>query len=274
MFTPPASPAPPRTLQAAREPSPTTSDSDGEGSQYLLVAHPPPQQSSPPSPLDLTLTKARDEYVLSTASKRRTGRRTRWTVLLIPLVLVLITASTRYVSHPALLDIFSREHQPADWETLSSTLTDWRPHKRHASPDPAPQDNGSSVIFATPTSAQSSAESSSTSATSTSTSTTGTQTIPTIPATAPVLPTPFPQPLDSTFSRNFSTQGCLDFFSNMTQSTSFRSCRPFSLLSVQSNAFIQVSNPFLSFVCSYSSELSARVSFQGLVQLQLCHAGQ
>ena len=73
------------------------------------------------------------------------------------------------------------------------------------------------------------------------TGSTPTQPVPTIPATPPVLPTPFPQPLDQTLNQNYSTVSCQNFFTNMTQSPAFRSCRAFSLLSQSSNAFIQVS---------------------------------
>jgi hypothetical protein len=234
MFTPPPSPAPPpRTL---RNESPIPSDSDdSEGSQYLLVPdlhHVYHSLAERPKP---TLA---DQHASSEAAKHRTGRRTKWTILFVPLVLVFITASTRYVSHPAILDIFSAGSDTGDWQSLPSSLTEWRMHKRHASPDPAPQADSSQVVaFPTPTSSQSSSSSQAATPTSGDGADQG---IPTIPSVPPVLPTPFPQPLDDTFSRNFSTQGCLDFFANMTSSDSFRTCRPFSLLQVQSDAFIQV----------------------------------
>lgn len=237
MFTPPASPAPPRTL---REESPLSSDSgDSEAAQYLLVPQAFPPRCTSVLPLEPKQPSPADQYASSETAKQRVGRRTRWTILLVPLVLVLITVSTRYISHPAILDVFSADHETTDRQMWLSTLSDWRPHKRHASPDPMPQDGGSQTIaFPTPTSTNSSLILS-TSPTPTSGSSVD-QPLPTIPSAPPVLPTPFPQPLDSTMSRNFQTQQCLNFFNNMTQSATFRSCRPFSLLLVQSSAFIQV----------------------------------
>lgn len=242
MFTPPPSPAPPpRTL---REESPLPSDSDdSEGAQYLVVP-----QSFYPRHHPLTETKkptAIEQHASAEAAKHQTGRRTRWTILLIPLVLVFITASTRYVSHPAVLDMFSADQESADWQSLPSSLREWRVHKRHASPDPAPQANqaDASESVALPTSASSQsalslASSSSPIPTSGAGSNDG---IPVIPSSPPILPTPFPQPLDQTFSYNFSTQACMNFFTNMTLSDSFRSCRPFSLLEIESGAFVEVS---------------------------------
>lgn len=225
MFTPPASPAPPRTLPLAdvRDISPAPSSSDEEGSQYLLVPPALPHRISsvPQSDDKVSPPSVAAQYASSVVAKHRTARHTRWTILLVPLVLVLITASTRYVSHPALLDMFSADSSPA--APLS-----WTPHKRHASPDPAPDGSSAVITFPTPTSSSAATQ-----------SVTASQTVPTIPASPPVLPTPFPQPFDQTLSRNFSTQGCLDFFTNMTQATAFRSCRPFSLLVTQSTAFFQ-----------------------------------
>ncbi|GJE94817.1 hypothetical protein PsYK624_109920 [Phanerochaete sordida] len=236
MFTPPPSPAPPP--QPLHDDSPVPSESeDSESGQFLVVpqAFPLRCTSAPSSEARNSTRNAVDQFASSEAAKQRTGRRTRWTILLIPLVLVLITASTRYVSHPAVLDAFSAGRDPMSWETWASSLSDWRPHKRHASPEPMPQDSGSETVASAPP-ATSSALIISVAPTPT-VGDIGDQALPTIPSTPPVLPTPFPQPLDSTFSRNFSTQQCLDFFTNMTQSTAFRSCRPFSLLSVQSTAF-------------------------------------
>ena len=64
--------------------------------------------------------------------KKRLGRRIRWTVVLVPFLLVFIGLSTRYLSHPAALDVLSS--RSSSWASLS----DWTPHKRHAFPDPAP----------------------------------------------------------------------------------------------------------------------------------------
>ncbi|KAI0064371.1 hypothetical protein BV25DRAFT_1783216, partial [Artomyces pyxidatus] len=64
------------------------------------------------------------------------------------------------------------------------------------------------------------------------------QGIPTIPTSPPVLPTPFPQPWDTTLNQNFTSAACQAFVANMTGTAPFRQCRPFSLLSQTSSAFL------------------------------------
>lgn len=160
--------------------------------------------------------------MLSHDNKQRTGCRFRWAALVVPLVLVLITASTRFITHPVAFDLF---FSPASesWSHALAQTSDWRLHKRH----PSQQDNPSSPLpsatfnILTPT-------------------VTNPQSIPTAPFTPPVLPTPFPQPYDSQLTLNFSSATCLRFFTNMTQSDAFRKCRPFSLLSQTSATFINV----------------------------------
>lgn len=231
MFTPPQSPTPPRVARSDGSDSPGTEDS----ASLISISSSSSSSSTPRGPpLALAPPPTRRQRVKlpkSAEIKKRTARRTRWTIFLVPVVLILITLSTRYVSHPAALDLLSSHGASKGWEEWASSVTRWRVHKRH--PNPEPQAGGSAVIsFATPTS-------SSTSAAVPSSSSTGTQTIPPIPASPPVLPTPFPQPLDTTLSQNFSTVVCQNFFSNMTQSQAFRSCRPFSLLQDTSAEFIQ-----------------------------------
>jgi hypothetical protein len=70
--------------------------------------------------------------------------------------------------------------------------------------------------------------------------TSSTTLLPIVPITTPVLPTPFPQPLDSSLTRNFTTSACYQFFLNMTNTLPFRSCRPFSLLLQSSSEFTEV----------------------------------
>ncbi|KAF7790485.1 hypothetical protein EIP86_001440 [Pleurotus ostreatoroseus] len=292
MFTPPASPAPPRTL---RGPSPSSShhsasedDDLTPHSQYLAVPRP---RSSSPTPLpkrSSSLTahshsqprptrnqnQARERsQAAHDAAKRRAARHTRWTVLLVPAVLIFITLSTHYLSHPAVLDFFSRDRRPESW---AAALTDLRPHKRHASPDPNPSPDGASTAAGatdtasslilqsatlsvaassppaqSPLSASSAAvsfasgspASSGTGSSSPSTVPVASQTIPPIPTGTPAaLPTPFPQPFDQTMANNYSTVGCQDFMTNMTQASAFRTCRPFSLLLQNSDAFIEAQN--------------------------------
>lgn len=82
------------------------------------------------------------------------------------------------------------------------------------------------------------ANSNSTTLTATPTTTLPSTTVaPSIPAT-PVLPTPFVQPFDMTLSTDFLSATCQAFFANLTQSLSFRQCRPFSLLYPTSQGFL------------------------------------
>lgn len=180
MFTPPPSPLPPQ-----------------------IYSSDPPTPTAPPEPS------------LSAAKKRKTSR-IRWSILAVPAVLVIITLTSRCISHPVLLDwISALPHESRG----NSEFDDWGLHKPHHSPQ---HHAGSHVARAndnaTPT----------------------TTTVPTIPVNPPV-PTPFPQPFDTTISKNFSTEGCADFYNNMTLSLPFRRCRPFGLLAEYSSQFIQVS---------------------------------
>jgi len=155
-------------------------------------------------------------------TKRQTGRRFRWAALVVPLVLVLIMVSTRFLTHPVAFDLFSSPASKS-WSQVLAQSGDWRLHRRH----PSQQDNPFSplpsaafdILAPTPTSPQ---------------------LIPTAPFAPPTLPTPFPQPYDSQLTLNFSSVSCLRFFTNMTESEAFRKCRPFSLLSQTSATFINV----------------------------------
>ncbi|KAJ6558068.1 hypothetical protein B0H19DRAFT_1149792 [Mycena capillaripes] len=201
---------------------------------------PPPSPGPPPKDLKDALSvpdaiSGSAAHPMSPDSlKRRIGRRTKWTVVLVPIALIFITASTRYLTHPAAFDMFS---EPSlNWETLSDRASDWTPHKRHplAAPDigsvsTAPS---ASASFASLTGSGSAAPA----ATDVPISA---QTVPTIPSSPPTLPTPFPQPFDSDLSQNFSSSSCFTFFSNMTNTPAFRSCRPFSMLLQASDAFIE-----------------------------------
>ncbi|KAJ6514529.1 hypothetical protein DFH09DRAFT_257775 [Mycena vulgaris] len=203
---------------------------------------PPPSPGQPPQDvkdgiLSGVVTDSATHPMSPDSLKRRIGRRTKWTVVLVPMALLLITASTRYLTHPAAFDMFSEP--TLNWETLSNRASDWTPHKRH--PLPAPADGTASTLgslsvsFTSLTGTSSSAPASATS----TLPPTSDQTVPTIPASPPALPTPFPQPFDSDLSQNFSSITCFNFFSNMTNTVAFRSCRPFSMLLQSSAAFIE-----------------------------------
>ncbi|KAJ3573752.1 hypothetical protein NP233_g2229 [Leucocoprinus birnbaumii] len=203
----------------------------------MFTPPPSPQPSGPkqtaiaPAGCSPSLAPPAAHAMSSYDQKRLTGCRFRWSVVIVPLVLVLITISTRYLTHPAAFDVFSSPVSK-EWSQLLSQSSDWRLHKRHPHPDP---DNPSN-----PPSSSSLAVSISSSSPVLSPSQTSTaqRLAPTVPSSPPVLPTPFPQPFDSQLTLNFSSVSCLQFFTNMTNSDAFRKCRPFSLLSGTSATFI------------------------------------
>ena len=144
-----------------------------------------------------------------------------------PLTLSLIVLSTRFVTHPAALDVFD-----LSWQIVA----DWTPHIGHANPNPPPAESttttvGSATLMGTALSLASSS-------TAAPTVTAGCATVPT---GAPDLSKPFPQPFDDTFPTNHPTMGCQDLMSNMTQTAACRECRPFLLLVQDEDAFITVS---------------------------------
>lgn len=190
MFTPPPSPVPPKTRPPP--PSPPHLVSDG-----LLV----PTAVPPLAPV-----------VTSAPSKHAVARRLRWSVLVVPFTLILIAATTRFLTHPAAFDLLIPGAE-SKWDQWTEKIFDWSPHSGHSHP-PQPHTTSPFLVrrAATPT------------------------TVPPVPQN-PTLPTPFPQPFDTTLSTNFSTTECYSFFLNMTQALPFRSCRPFSLLVTHSEAF-------------------------------------
>lgn len=169
----------------------------------------PPQNSLPDQPQPaVPLEPLRD-----TALKRKRSSRLRWSILTVPIILVLVTLTTRYISHPALFDTISAFPYELD---DNATFDDWGLHKRHYSSRRQAVPPGSDPPPPVTT-------------------------VPTIPVD-PLLPTPFPQAFDTTFSKNFSTQACIDFYTNMTLSLQFRQCRSFGLLAAYSSQFINVSS--------------------------------
>ncbi|KAG2008152.1 hypothetical protein CC2G_013613 [Coprinopsis cinerea AmutBmut pab1-1] len=207
MFTPPPSPNPPRRQEKASSSSvPTT----------------PLLESSP----------TRAEYLFHEEEKRRIGRRFRLLVLLVPIVLLAISATARFLATEG----------PSTYD-LSSLTSSIRRHglikhrhslHRRQSTDSDEEDDSSSSPSGSerPTPSGSAPSSSSTPRPS--------PVVPTIPdpAAPPTLPTPFIQAFDSRLPQNFSSNSCLAFFTNMTNTRPFRSCRPFSLLLQTSSTFI------------------------------------
>ncbi|EJF59743.1 hypothetical protein BD309DRAFT_876085 [Dichomitus squalens] len=251
MFTPPPSPDPRRPLSTsgpARTCSserllkldvaddPFLSPSAGSSRRSSVDSQQPhPAHETPLSPKEDPYL---DPYSYALLQKKRTARRIRWTVVCVPLVLVFIALSTRYLTHPAAFDALSSSH-PATW----STLQDWTPHKRHAAPEPVPDTTGFATTIANskPTGSSLSLAPSA-SAVPTQVDSGNTK----VPSAPPVLPTPFPQAFDSTFNTNFQTVACENFMTNMTQTPAFLKCRPFSLLASDSNAFITQSQRNIS----------------------------
>lgn len=242
MFTPPPSPLPPsfKSLDGALpSPPPSRSPSPPTTSGRQILATPP--LSPPPPSRNPRVRKLEKDMITTQDQKRRTAGRIRLAVILVPLVLVLVTLSTRYVSHPLIMDFLAGpppEPQP-NWGDFS----DWSGHPAHvlqrrqngAGTSPTTTSSSSSgIVF------PSLGSSSTSSSPPTGTQTSG-QTVPTVPSSAPPLPTPFPQAFDTTLGSNFTTDSCEQFFANMTQSPPFRQCRPFSFLSQTSSAFLQVS---------------------------------
>lgn len=178
---------------------------------------PPPSPLPPQNPLPESSAAVSPESSRDAAPKCKRTSRMKWSILAVPAILVIITLTTQYLSHPVLFDSISGSpREPHD----GTEFNGWGLHKRHDSPQP---DAVPHVVRAN---------------SDTSPSAT---TVPTIPVNPPI-PTPFPQPFDTTLSKNFSTQACLDFYTNMTLSLPFRQCRPFGLLSQYSSEFIDVSS--------------------------------
>ncbi|KAI1783246.1 hypothetical protein LXA43DRAFT_355224 [Ganoderma leucocontextum] len=246
MFTPPPSPDPRRPPPSRPETSsqqllsldpdfcddPFLSPSAGTSRRSSLDSQ--PSQSAYETPL----SPKEDPCSYTLPEKKRIGRRIRWTALLVPLVLIFVALSTRYLTYPAAFDVLSTSRS-STW----STAPDWTPHKRHAAPDPLPATSG---IATTVQNTRPTGSSLSIAASASAAPTTVNPGNTKVPSSPPVLPTPFPQPFDSTFSTNFQTVACQNFMTNMTQTAAFRECRPFSLLVGDSNAFITQSQRNIS----------------------------
>ncbi|KAI8972898.1 hypothetical protein BD414DRAFT_214333 [Trametes punicea] len=236
MFTPPPSPDPHRVKHsesALNRPSSSLHPLDVADDPFLSPHSTRSGSSSPERPPsradDTPLSPKEDPYTYATFQKKRIGRRTKWTVFLVPLVLVLVGLSTRYLTQSAALEAIRPE---SNWRDLAAPMKNWRAHKR--------QQQSSSVASVTtvdgtkPTGTSLSLAPSA-SAEPTTTDSGSAQ----VPSAPPILPTPFPQAFDSTLSTNFTTVGCEAFFTNMTQTAAFLKCRPLSLLVKDSDAFIQ-----------------------------------
>lgn len=158
--------------------------------------------------------------------KRRTGRRYRFAVFALPILLIALTFCTTYaIQMPA-----SRQLTWPTWINHASFLPSL--HRRDSYPRTPPSPTLTIRANPSPTTSGSSSKPSASGSS---------QLIPSVPASPPTLPTPFPQPFDGAgIPANFSSTSCSGFFSNMTASAAFRTCRPFSLLSQTSTDFLNV----------------------------------
>ncbi|KAI0327538.1 hypothetical protein GY45DRAFT_1256727 [Cubamyces sp. BRFM 1775] len=236
MFTPPPSPEPHRAqhISSAASRSPKSLHTLDVADDPFLSPHcNRPRNSSPERRLtdanDTPLSPKEDPQAYALLQKKRIARRTRLTVFLVPLVLVLIGLSTRYLARRATLDAIQ---PPSSWQDWAGSADQWRVHKRH----PGASDVASVTTVDTRKPTGTALTLASTDSAVPTATNLGTLTVPSTP---PVLPTPFPQAFDSTLSTDFETVGCQTFFTNMTQTSAFLKCRPFSLLVKDSNAFIQ-----------------------------------
>lgn len=186
---------------------------------------PPPSPGLPPTTY---AAEKQPELTVPDDRKQRAGRRVKWAAIVIPAILVLITISTRYITHPSGFDLFTG--------APGATVQGW--HYQHElqrrQQSSAPASSGSASA-----SASGSTSAPASSASSTGTPTSQSPSVPSVPASPPVIPTPFPQPWDVSLGQNFSTTSCFQFFTNMTNTLPFRACRPFSLLQLSSTAFTQ-----------------------------------
>ncbi len=142
------------------------------------------------------------------------------------------------------------QNQHESSSSLSSFGLELHLDKLHRRQQSSPSVLIASRTSTTTTSSVPSSRTTSTSSSRRSTSTTpvSNQPVPTVPSSPLILPTPFPQAFDgSGIPQNFTSTSCAAFFSNMTATAPFRTCRPFSLLLGTSSAFINVSFLFFFF---------------------------
>ena len=239
MFTPPPSPFPAALKFSDGTPS---SPELSPPPSLLTPSQQPMAPGTPmlPPPLEHGAcgTLSPTSALVIRDQKRRVAWRTSLTVIIVPLTLVLLMFSTRFISRPLFTDLLAAPSPDTRVHLAGGTY--WNGHTAHALHRRL---NGSTVTIPSSVSTQTSSAPAIVFPSLTPTSTQNTsQSVPTIPTSPPVLPTPFPQPFDTTLSNNFTTDSCESFFTNMTVSSPFRQCRPFSFLSQTSSAFLQVSD--------------------------------
>ncbi|KAI9465757.1 hypothetical protein BJY52DRAFT_1164016, partial [Lactarius psammicola] len=241
MFTPPPSPLPVPFKYSDGTPT-FSSPLPTLPASHQRSMTPAFKLSSPPAPAKYPSRERREHAILLAIHdrKRQTGWRTCIMAIVVPLLLVLVTLSTRYFTPSLLMDLvaglFPESHP------IPACGSKWTSDPVHSLQR---RQNGPSVVpaGAPPSSSPPGIIFPSLDTVSPSTPPTPTQStssgVPTVPASSPVLPTPFPQPFDTTLANNFTTNSCETFFTNMTQSPPFRQCRPFSFLSQTSSSFLE-----------------------------------
>lgn len=224
MFTPPPSPG-----YQSQAGSPMVSNSRGQ--RHLS----PPPITLQPSPKRKLAVSTNNPNSTVDDNKKQTGKKYRYAVLFVPALLIIFTMCSTYVLHTPP----GRQHTLAwtTWLAGDSFLPSLHRRDDYPQTPPSMASSPTLAVRADPTSATSASRS-----TASSGSPVSAQTTPTVPSSPPVLPTPFPQAFDSSQSipLNFSSASCSAFFTNMTSSPSFRTCRPFSLLLQSSSDFLDV----------------------------------
>ncbi|KAF4618585.1 hypothetical protein D9613_010091 [Agrocybe pediades] len=181
-----------------------------------------PRSESPP-PLDLNEKEDMLPQESPEEMKRRAGRRLRLAVLLVPLLVILFSLYQTYLAN-RVSELSTTQPLSHSWHGLVRDEHGPKLHKRQSSSNSQVSNSSGS-------------QSSSSSSTSSTPTRVADQPLPTVPSAPPVLPTPFPQSLVD-LGQNFTSPSCAAFFTNMTGSAPFRSCRPFSLLLGSSPDFI------------------------------------
>lgn len=292
MFTPPPSPLPLPRIVVTDSDSPDSSRTEEENVfETSLSRKLPSSLTSDPNEKRMQEAQAVavEAFIHGYERKRRTARRMRWAVLLVPAVLILVALTSRRIAllDDALDDIslaLGSRNEGIGLVDESGAMSDMvvelteggsttatpspslsrhdqtHHHKRQTLSLTNPAAPSSTVLISSISSLAPSDSASTSQAGSPTTTVPQTeQTIPPVPDSSnpPVLPTPFPQPFETSGPEsNLTMQTCANFFTNMTQQPAFRSCRPFSLLEQFSDEFIEVcdlSTKFSSF--SYFSRL-------------------
>ncbi|KAG6335513.1 hypothetical protein ID866_3585 [Astraeus odoratus] len=107
---------------------------------------PPPSPSPPPlhtRPASLRPNLVQDERLVppnnplfasaavAMPPKHTVTQRFRWSVILVPVTLIFVAVTTRFLSHPVAFDLLIPGAEK-DWDSWTEKIVDWRPHEGHA----------------------------------------------------------------------------------------------------------------------------------------------